>query len=29
MTEKPKPEKGEQVNMELKTDGTATAPDDN
>ena len=27
--EKPKPEKGEQANVELKTDGTATAPNDN
>ena len=27
--EKPKPGKEEQANMELKTDGTATAPNDN
>ena len=27
--EKPTPEKEKQANMELKTDGTATAPKDN
>ena len=25
----PKPKEGEQANVELKTDGTATAPNDN
>ena len=27
--ERPKPKEGEQANVELKTDGTATAPNDN